>query len=251
MNLKAIVKNALPRRWYDCIGVTTARHGFFGMSRYCPVCGSLLAGFLPYGGRALRSEALCPVCGSLERHRLMSLYFRAATDIWDRRPKTVLHVAPEPAIARLLCQARFLHYVSADLSDPGAMLHVDITNIPVRANVFDIILCSHVLEHIPDDRRAMSELLRVLKPGGWAMLQVPICGDDTIEDPSAGPDERERRFGRHDHVRSYGKDYPDRLRAAGFLVTVDPFVRNLGRDCTRCCGLQDDEDLYIGHKPAE
>ena len=104
------------------------------------------------------------------------------------------------------------------------MVEMDITDIQYPDDSFDAIYCSHVLEHVPDDAKAMSELYRVLKPGGWAILAVPIRGDTTFEDPTTTePEERERLFGQSDHVRYYGKDFKDRLEAAGFEVKVDDY----------------------------
>jgi len=108
----------------------------------------------------------------------------------------------------------------------------------------------HVLEHIPDDKKAMSEILRVLKPSGWAILQVPILAEKTIEDPIVrSPEERERVYGQFDHVRAYGLDYKDRLEDAGFIVTVDNFVNELGEDAIRGHGLMRDESIYYCVKP--
>lgn len=113
-----------------------------------------------------------------------------------------------------------IDYLSGDLFDPGAMERIDITDIRFPDDSFDLILCSHVLEHVPDDRKAISELFRVLKPGGTAFLLVPIGSARTFEDPSVtDPDERLRFFGQKDHVRQYGPDFEDRLVEAGFRVT--------------------------------
>jgi len=126
---------------------------------------------------------------------------------------------------------------------------MDITNIPYEDNSFGVILCSHVLEHIPDDRKAMRELYRVLKPGGWAILQVPIIRDKTFEDFSiTKPEDRERVFGQWDHVRAYGKDYRDRLEKAGFKVRVDDYVKRLGADKIKKYALKENEDIYYCEK---
>jgi len=131
----------------------------------------------------------------------------------------VLHFAPETAFAEVLRKARGIEDVSADLDSPHAMVKLDITRIDRDNASFDIILCSHVLEHVPEDRQAMHELFRVLKPGGWAMIQVPISNKPTFEDQSiTDPAERERLFWKTDHVRLYGLDISDRLSAAGFEV---------------------------------
>jgi SAM-dependent methyltransferase len=131
----------------------------------------------------------------------------------------MLHIAPERCF-----EAKFkdlLHdgYLSADLSSPRAMKKLDITDIPYPDETFDVIYCSHVLEHVPDDRKAMREFCRVLKDTGWAILLVPITSEKTFEDSSiVTPAERLRVFGQKDHVRRYGPDYVDRLRDAGFTV---------------------------------
>ncbi len=129
----------------------------------------------------------------------------------------MLHVAPEPALA---AKFKTRHdYVSIDRAAGRAMRAMDVTAIEFADQSFDAVLCNHVLEHVPDDRAAMSEILRVLKPGGWGSLQVPIKGETTEEDLSiTDPRERRRRYGQEDHVRQYGRDYHERLRAAGFDV---------------------------------
>jgi DNA-directed RNA polymerase subunit RPC12/RpoP len=195
----------------------------FGFSYRCPICGGHFRKFLPTG-TAQRPNAVCPRCGSHERHRLLWLYLKQKTDLPTSR-KRLLHFAPEVCLQRRFAAMRNVEYISADLSVPNAAVRMDITAIVFPDNTFDCILCSHVLEHIPDDRRAMAELYRVLKPGGWAILQVPMHEGKTYENPAiVTPDGRLRHFGQEDHVRKYGADYGDRLRDAGFTVTADPFI---------------------------
>ncbi len=174
--------------------------------------------FLDYGNPR-RSEAECPWCGSLERHRLVWQFFHDQTDLFDGRDKTVLHVAPEPCLHDRLQSVLKDGYITADLLEPGVKIRMDITQIDQADETYDVIYCSHVLEHVSDDRRAISEFHRVLKSGGWAVLLVPITAENTIEDPSiSDPAERLRLFGQVDHVRRYGPDYVDRLVQAGFGV---------------------------------
>jgi len=143
-----------------------------------------------------------------------------------------------------------LEYISVDLESPIAALKINITDMKFSSNVFDCVIRWHVLEHIPDDRRAMREILRVLKPGGWAILQVPIMEDKTYEDPNVtSPEGRDRICGQRDHVRSYGLDYEDRLQQAGFKVKVDDYVKQLGDRTIRKYGLRASEDIYICLKP--
>lgn len=188
--------------------------------RYCPVCRRPAKEFLTRG-RIPRSDAQCPYCGALERHRLDWVFFQVNTNLFDAKPKSMLHFAPERAFEGKLRRIPNLTYVSADLLVGRANVALDITQLPFRDEAFTIIYCSHVLEHVPDDRAAMRELRRVLHPTGWAVLQVPITAEQTYEDPSVtDPQERERVFGQHDHVRRYGPDYVDRLEEAGFKVTI-------------------------------
>ena len=131
----------------------------------------------------------------------------------------MLHIAPEACIKNKLIKLTNINYLTADLNDKNAMVKMDITNIQYEDNYFDIVYCCHVLEHVPDDKKAMREFWRVLKSNGWAILLVPVDADKTIEDLTiTGPQERLERFGDVDHVRCYGPDYIERLRDAGFRV---------------------------------
>ncbi|HXE61474.1 MAG TPA: class I SAM-dependent methyltransferase [Gemmatimonadaceae bacterium] len=200
---------------------TLARRAYYaGTRRQCPVCGHSARQFLAYGVVS-RDDARCPSCGSLERHRFAWLYLVQRTNLFDARPKRVLHIAPEPCFARRFAQRIGSGYVTADLDSGVVAESIDLEHIPHRDDSFDVVYCSHVLEHVTDDRRAMAEMRRVLKRDGWAMILVPITADHTIEDPSiTDPRERERVFGQHDHVRRYGPDFVERLEQAGLGVTV-------------------------------
>jgi SAM-dependent methyltransferase len=215
-----------------------------GASRYCPCCESHLQRFKPFG--LVPRPAECPVCGSLERHRLIVLYLRHRTDLFDGQRKMMLHVAPEKQLSELFASASSIDYLSADLVPSRAMVRMDVMDIQYPDETFDVIYCSHVLEHVADDRKAMSEFHRVLRTGGWAILQVPIStAEVTFEDPAiTSPEEREAAFGQFDHVRCYGADYKDRLENAGFSVEVDGFVRELDDQTVTRCGLMRSEDVY-------
>jgi predicted SAM-dependent methyltransferase len=167
-------------------------------------------------------------------------------------PTRLLHVAPERRLEKHLKAISSLDYLTADLLDPDVMTKMDVTKIQFADNEFDAILCNHVLEHVPDDRKAMRELNRVLKFGGWAMLQVPISNrlQATYEDWSVrSPIDRLRRFGQEDHVRVYGADYVERLTEAGFRIdvidwTLFPFFggsRNM-------FGLNPHEKIFLARK---
>jgi SAM-dependent methyltransferase len=191
---------------------------FSGRERYCPLCQSQVRLFLPFGDLRIRPNAWCPGCGSLERHRLAWMVLQQKTNLFEPFEKSLLHIAPEEVMGDKFRNLSYLDYLSADLSMRGAMVKMDITEIPYPDNTFDIIYCSHVLEHVPDDRQAMRELYRVLKPDGFALLMVPVTRrEKTFEDPSiTDPAERAKEFGQADHVRIYGSDFKDRLEDSGF-----------------------------------
>ena len=177
---------------------------------------------------------MCAHCRALERHRIVWHYIHSHTDLFDGRPKRVLHVAPEKCFDELLRRRLGEGYLTADLASERAMIKMDVTAIQFPDESFDVIYCSHVLEHVSDDRRAMREFHRVLKSDGWAILLVPIIAKRTIEDPTVvDPAERLKVFGQEDHVRRYGPDYVDRLHDAGFDVlqfsVADLFNRQQAR----------------------
>ena len=193
---------------------------YFGRSRFCPVCGRSSRRFRPSGAPS-RRDAGCPRCGSLERHRFLWVYLTRRSPLFDGRERRVLHIAPEPCLLSRFQSRLGPGYVTADLEDPGAMVRMDVEAVPYRDETFDVVACSHVLEHVADDRQALRELHRVLKRDGWAILLVPITVGRTIEDPTLDDPKRRRElFGQDDHVRAYGPDYVERLREAGFRVEV-------------------------------
>jgi hypothetical protein len=206
----------------------------------CPCCGGRFRRFVPYGLRPRRPNAQCPACGAVERHRLVWLFLRERTDLFTR-PQRLLHLAPEAVFESRLRAVPGLAYLSADLAPGRAQVRADAQRLPFTACAFDALLCHHVLEHVPDDRGAMRELLRVLRPGGWALLQSPTRSrlEATVEDPSIiDPRERERLFGQRDHLRQYGRDYADRLREAGFEVRPEPFFDQLAPERRARYGLK-------------
>jgi len=191
---------------------------YLGFSRYCPVCKSWLRLFKPSGDPP-RPDARCPVCWSLERQRLAILFLEHKTDLFDGSGKNMLQVAPEDGLEARFRRVPKLELLTADLDKPTAMVRMDLTNIQYPDESFDVIYCSHVLEHITDDRKAMRELARILKSDGWSVLMVPITANSTFEDPSiSDPVMRRQLFGQHDHVRRYGPDFIDRLEGEGFEV---------------------------------
>lgn len=185
-----------------------------------PIDGNSYRKFLPYGYEKVRENVLAPGTLSLERHRLCWLYLQNETDLFTQ-PQKLLHFAPEQAFLKRFRKLKHLDYTTTDLNSPIADVKADICNLPFDDNSFNFIICNHVLEHIPDDLKAMKELYRVLAPGGTAILQVPYDRDrnTTFEDDSiTDPKERARIFGQYDHVRVYGMDYFEKLEATGFIV---------------------------------
>ena len=193
-----------------------------------PINGKSYRKFLPYGYQKQRSNVLSPGTLSLERHRLLWLYFDRETDFFDRTAD-VLHIAPEQAFVKRFRQLNHRSYITSDLHSPLADVQADICNLPFSDQQFDWVVCNHVLEHIPNDKIAMQEIYRVLKPGGTAILQVPLRLDqDTFEDDRiTDPKERAQVFGQYDHVRIYGKDYQNRLEQVGFTVKMLAYAEQL------------------------
>jgi SAM-dependent methyltransferase len=194
-----------------------------------PIDGRSFRKFLPYGYLKQRSNALAPGTLSLERHRLFWLYLTEETNFFTAKLK-VLHIAPEQAFYKRFKKMSNLEYITADLYSPIADVKADITKLPFADEYFDVIFCNHVLEHIPDDTKAMQELFRVLKKGGWGIFQVPQELDraTTYEDFSiTDPKERTKHFGQYDHVRIYGRDYFSKLEKVGFKVIPVDYSRKI------------------------
>jgi hypothetical protein len=194
----------------------------------CPICGTRARRFLPFGLDG-RRNAMCPTCGSVERHRFLWLYLTARTDLLTGRHR-VLHAAPEPWLEQRLRGLPNLHYRSVDLFNPYADVQADLTALPFADASFDRVIANHVLEHIPGDSGAIAELARVLRPGGRAIIMVPFDPKGPTQDGAAIADamERMRRFGHPYHYRINGRDFPDRLAAAGLVPDIIDSRRLLG-----------------------
>ncbi len=194
-----------------------------------PIDGKQFKSFLPYGYENPRENVLSPSTLSLERHRLLWLYLKNETDFFTSSLK-VLHFAPEQAFYKRFRTLKNLEYTTTDLNSPLADVKADICNLPFEDNSFDVILCNHVLEHIPDDTKAMQEMYRILKPRGWGIFQIPqdLKREKTFEDDSiTNKKERAKIFGQYDHVRIYGRDYFDKLRSFGFTVEEVDYTATL------------------------
>ena len=203
-----------------------------------PIDGKSFKSFLPYGYGKQRENALSPSTLSLERHRLLWLFLKNETNFFTAKLR-VLHFAPEQCFLKQFKTLKNLDYTTTDLESPIADVKADICNLPFEDNYYDVILCNHVLEHIPNDTKAMQELYRVLKPGGMGIFQIPqdLSREKTFEDDSI-TDKKERAniFGQYDHVRIYGRDYFNKLRSIGFIVEEVDYTSNISEeDITRYC----------------
>lgn len=206
---------------------------YYKGNRYTdPIEGKSYRSFLPYGYENQRENVLAPGTLSLERHRLLWLYLKEKTEFFSA-PLKVLHFAPEQAFYQRFRALQNIDYTTTDLNSPLADVKADICNLPFEDNSFDVILCNHVLEHIPDDAKAMQELYRIMKPGGWGVFQIPqdLKREATFEDDSiTDPKERARIFGQYDHVRVYGRDYFDKLREVGFKVIEEDLAARMPKE---------------------
>lgn len=216
----------------------------------CPVCAGRFRKFLPYGYNKVRKGVLCPRCFSLERHRLLWLFLQHRTDFFTA-PLKVLHIAPEQCFYSRFRKLKNLTYITADLNSPLADVKLDVQDMPFQDNDFDVVICNHVLEHVPDDRKAMREIHRIIKPDGFAILQVPTnyAMEITHEDASiTNPDEREKHFRQKDHYRLYGRDYTERLKEAGFVLKDRNFTDQLDDDEKKRYRLPAFEFMYAYYK---
>lgn len=197
-----------------------------------PIDGKSFRTFLPYGYENPRENVLSPSTLSLERHRLLWLYLKNETGFFNAHKK-MLHFAPEQAFYKRFRKMENLDYTTTDLNSPLADVKADICDLPFENDAFDVIFCNHVLEHIPDDQKAMEELFRILKPGGLAILQIPqdLSRKKTYENDSiSDPKERAKIFGQYDHVRVYGRDYFDKLRNVGFEVEEVDYTQQFSEE---------------------
>ena len=225
---------------------------FKGNNVECPVCEKSFSKFLSYGSDiAHRDNVLCPYDLTLERHRLMWLYLKDSSDFFTAKKLNVLHIAPEQCFHKRFKKQNNLDYLTGDLVSPLADLHFDLHEIPLEDNRFDVVFCNHVMEHVDDALQCMKELHRVLKPGGWGIMQVPqdFNREETLEDKSiVTPEEREKYYWQKDHVRLFGLDYPQWLEKAGFTVTEFSKESNYDEKKISRFRLQKEEILYIVHK---
>jgi SAM-dependent methyltransferase len=229
------------------VRAATARHR--GSAVRCPLCGH---GFDRFKDDWNRPRALCWRCGSHERHRAQWLLLERRPELLEQAA-SLLHFSPEWCLRSRLQDRPGLRYVTTDLDrSQDVDLRLDITALDLPDGAFDAIICSHVLEHVPDDAAAMRELHRVTAAGGFVLVMVPLALDraTTYEDPRiSAPEERERAFLQRDHVRLYAPDIADRLRAAGFAVETVDLHAELGPAAAAHHGLLASDLILLG-RPA-
>lgn len=255
MSIFKSILNTVPRPWL--IKVSYLVRPIIALSlkgnKYTdPIDGKSFRRFLPYGYGKQRENALSPSTLSLERHRLMWLFLRDDTDFFTSKEKIkTLHIAPEQCFLDLFRKQKNLEYITSDLESPIADVKADICNLPFDDNSFDVIFCNHVLEHIINDTKAMQELYRVLKKGGFGIFQIPqdLSREKTFEDNTiTNRRERAEIFGQYDHVRVYGRDYFNKLRSVGFAVDEIDYTKKITREKLERYCLMKNEILPVCYK---
>ena len=234
---------------------------YYGRNVHCPFCKGNFRHFLPYGV-VPRPNSRCPRCGSLERYRLLYLYLKNRTTFFSENLK-VLDIGPTYCFSKLCRLLSNIEYISIDISSPIALYKMNVTDIRFEDSTFDCLICYHVLEHVKDDALAMRELFRVLKPGGWALIQVPIDINraKTFEDDTVSEKDYLTIYGQSDHVRIYGLDFKHKLESVGFRVRVYPYMGQLSDETIRKYGLGNScyslklyttcEDIYFCSKTTQ
>ena len=220
----------------------------------CPICGYKGIGFIPFPN-IIHKEVICPECGSHERHRALWLYFEENKELLQDGNK-ILHFAPEMLFKELFTSNN-LEYHAVD-KNPGLYTYadeiVDIQDIPYGDDYFDLIICSHVLEHVPDDMQALRELYRVLKPKGTALILIPMNGvsynlpydeSKTLEKEEYDtPELRKKHYGQSDHLRLYGADFRERILGSDFEIVSSDFIKNLGLETIERYALVRNENIF-------
>lgn len=224
---------------------------YAGSNYECPCCGGRFRKMIPWDpSDPLDDNMVCPACRSQSRHRLLLTFLERETDIFtcERR---LLHFAPESFLEDRFRECRDLEYITADLSMARVSARLDITSLPFADDSFDALICNHVLEHVIDDSAAIMELSRVLRPGGWAVIMVPMdrSRSKTFEDPSVtDPEKRLKAFGQSDHVRIYGRDFIQRLRSGSWTVSELNYAEDLDPGLRNRLALMKEEFIYTASR---
>jgi SAM-dependent methyltransferase len=247
--IKFFLRN-IPRRYLQKVvyfATNCIKIFYLGNRVECSVCGKHYRKFLPYGYVNSRENALCPNCLALERHRLLWLYLKEKTNIFSSN-LSFLHIAPELCFISRFRNQKNIQYTTADLESPWADVHLNVENMPLETESYDFIMANHILEHVDNLDKALSEIYRVLKKGGFAILLSPINPkrDITYEDKTiTDPLEREKHFGQKDHVREFGTDYAKRITQEGVEVIEERFIESLSRERILRFALANPDKLTI------
>jgi SAM-dependent methyltransferase len=249
------ILNTIPRPWLIKVSYLVRPIIAFYLkgNKYTdPIDGKSFRKFLPYGYENQRENALSPSTLSLERHRLLWLFLKDETTFFTSKEKQkVLHIAPEQCFLDIFRKQQNIEYITSDLESQIADIKADICNLPFKNNTFDVVFCNHVLEHITDDTKAMQELYRVLKPNGMGIFQIPqdLSREKTFEDNTiTDQKERTKIFGQYDHVRVYGRDYFNKLRAVGFRVDEVDYTKKITSEKLEKFCLMKNEILPVCYK---
>ena len=255
MSIFKSILNTIPRPWLIKVSYLVRPIIAFSLkgNKFTdPIYGKSFRKFLPYGYGIQRENALSPSTLSLERHRLMWLFLRDETEFFTSTKKLkTLHIAPEQCFLDLFRKQKNLEYITSDLESPIADVKADICNLPFDDNSFDVVFCNHVLEHITNDTKAMQELYRVMKKGGFGIFQIPqdLSRETTFEDHSiTDKKERAKIFGQYDHVRVYGRDYFNKLRSIGFKVDEIDYTKKIAPEKLERFCLMQHEILPVCYK---
>ena len=242
------VRKVVPWNWYyDVMDIYLRYRGFLfaGDKAMCPICGCRFREFI-----SSPHDLCCPRCDSKDRFRLIYQYLKEETSVFEGNLR-IAHFAPELSLQRRIREIPNLEYFTVDLDSTMVDYNMNIMDLDFEDDFFDGLICSHVLEHVENDMKAMSELHRVLRPGGWAIILVPLEHGraTTLENPTISTSRKRRElFGQSDHLRVYGRDFPDRLRASGFSVSAFDYCQTSGEELCQRYGIINERTLWICRK---
>lgn len=243
--IKSPIRGILPLEWRQALRRLQNRALHYGHDCSCPVCGARIRGFLPHHScdGSVRLNAECPVCGCCERHRLFWTFVKDFR-VFDGRPRTVLHIAPERSLRRRFARQPGIRYLAGGISPERGDRSLDLTALDVPSESIDLLYAGYVLMMIADEMAAIRESYRVLRPGGMAVLQLPVYREQSIDYRGADREECLRLFGDPDMHHIFGTDVFDRFRHAGFDVVCVPYSRLLSQVVKRRHGLEE-QDMVV------
>lgn len=251
--IKKFIKNLIPQKYhltFFIVWVKLNRINYIGNKVKCPCCNSHFRAFMPFYQGNKEVDSICMKCLSFSRHRYLWLFLLNRTEIFTKKLK-VLHIAPEYFLNKVFSKLSNLEYTTIDICPGRAKETMNATSLNFPSNNFDVIIAIHILEHIEEDRKAISEFYRVLKPGGWAIIEVPIDNSREITYENRKiqtPREREKEFHQEDHVRICGKDYLQRILEPGFTLKADTYMQSIDDNLKRIYCLFKNERICLYFK---